>query len=226
MATTKKMTTFIFGFTCHQNIFSITNELASPTRTRNAMVALLAVAMALGVYVMLGSSGYATYGSKVEHDILANYPTANWLVAIARLAISFVVTCCYPLQAHPTRACITSMVRTLGGAELPEAKVHLTITTCFLVVTGYIAFTISDLGLVLSVVGATGSTIVSYIPVCGSWLGRARGCLRRARCTVHGGTVGTVQRSSGGREGLCGARGGTIGDGLRGRWRLGRRRLR
>ena len=42
-------------------------------------------------------------------------------------------------------------------------QVHMTITTCFVALTGFIAFTVSDLGLVLSVVGATGSTIVSYI---------------------------------------------------------------
>ena len=81
--------------------------------------------MAFCVYVLLGSSGYSTYGSHVEHDILANYPATNWLVALARLAISFVVMCCYPLQAHPTRACITSIVKALGGAELDEGKVNL-----------------------------------------------------------------------------------------------------
>ena len=40
---------------------------------------------------------------------------------------------------------------------------YITVTTCFLVGSFGIAFVISDLGVVLSLVGATGSTIVSYI---------------------------------------------------------------
>ena len=63
--TLRALPLFVFSYTCHQNIFSITNELASPTRTRNAMVAVTAVGTALCVYIVLGGSGYATFGSKV-----------------------------------------------------------------------------------------------------------------------------------------------------------------
>jgi amino acid permease len=102
---------------------------------------------------------------QVMHDILANYPASNGIVAVARFAISFVVMCCYPLQAHPTRACITTIVKkTCGkGGTLNENFVHYAITTVFVATTATIAFLVEDLGLVLSVVGATGSTIVSYI---------------------------------------------------------------
>lgn len=86
------------------------------------------------------------------------------IVSAARLAISLVVTCCYPLQAHPSRASFSSIVKKLAGDDAVNDDVlHFVITTLFLACTGSIAFVISDLGLVLSVVGATGSTIVSYI---------------------------------------------------------------
>ena len=88
----------------------------------------------------------ATFGNKVEHDILANYPSTNALVATARFAISFVVTCCYPLQAHPTRACITPIVNKCSGESLSENVVHYAITTAFVAVTGTIALNVSDLG--------------------------------------------------------------------------------
>ena len=154
---------FVFSYTCHQNIFAITNELRMPTRSRNASVAAIAVTTALCVYILLGGAGYSTFGSKVQHDILANYPSSNALVAVARIAISFVVTCCYPLQAHPTRDNVKTIVNALSPTKLDDHTAHVAITTVFVAATGTIACTVDDLGLVLSVVGATGSTIVSYI---------------------------------------------------------------
>ena len=118
---------------------------------------------ACGRLVCAGSAGYATFGSKVEHDILANYPSNNGIVAIARFAISFVVMCCYPLQAHPTRACVTTILKKTCGKDLGPDTLHYGITTVFVIATATVALLVSDLGVVLSVVGATGSTIVSYI---------------------------------------------------------------
>ena len=97
---------------------------------RNCSVAAIAVGVSLSVYILLGSSGYSTFGTKVEHDILANYPASNQMVAIARLAISFVVTCCYPLQAHPSRTCVTTIVNTTPlGKAIDPTVLHVIITT-------------------------------------------------------------------------------------------------
>ena len=161
MTILRALPVFVFSYTCHQNIFSITNELANPTRERNATVAFIAVSVALVIYILLGSSGYYTFGSFVSKDILVSYPQANITVAVARLAISLVVTCCYPLQAHPSRAAFSSIVK--NCATVDEDVLHYSITTLFVVCTGSIAFMVDDLGMILSIVGATGSTIVSYI---------------------------------------------------------------
>ena len=163
IATLRALPLFVFSYTCHQNIFSITNELHNPTRARNLTVCVCAVGTAVGVYILLGSSGYTTFGNKVAHDILANYPANNAIVAVARFAISFVVMCCYPLQAHPTRACITTIVKKTCGNGLDDDFLHYAITTVFVATTATIALLVEDLGIVLSIVGATGSTIVSYI---------------------------------------------------------------
>jgi len=74
------------------------------------------------------------------------------------------VTCCYPLQAHPSRTCITTIINTTSaGRAMSPTFLHVLITSIFVAVTGTIAFLVSDLGVVLSVVGATGSTIVTYV---------------------------------------------------------------
>jgi len=162
MSVLRALPLFVFSYTCHQNIFSITNELANPSPSRNASVAAIAVSIALGVYILLGSSGYMTFGSLVAKDILTSYPTSSLIVSIARICISLVVTTCYPLQAHPSRACVTTILKTCGST-MDAGVTHVVITTVFIITTASIALSISDLGLVLSVVGATGSTIISYV---------------------------------------------------------------
>ena len=54
----------------------------------------------------------------------------------------------------------------MSGPNEPVAGVrirHVTITTSFLLLSTALALTVHDLGVILSVVGATGSTAVSYI---------------------------------------------------------------
>ena len=101
--------------------------------------------------------------------------------------ISLVVTFSYPLQSHPSRACILSLVdlaernclhkapyssapRPAGaggdGATTGRGGGKLrfyAVTTGFVIASSAIALSTDDLGIVLSLVGATGSTIVSFI---------------------------------------------------------------
>ena len=176
---------FVFSYTCHQNIISISNELAQPTVTRVGRVILASVNAGLGVYLLISVSGYLTFGPVVDSDVLKTYPHSP-LVAVARIAISLVVTFSYPLQSHPSRGCVISLLgaaarrhdrwrRRREGlpppppppppseAPPPSLTMHAAVTTAFLLASTAIALSVTDLGVVLSLVGATGSTIVSYI---------------------------------------------------------------
>ena len=155
---------FVFAYTCHQNIISITNELQSPTPQRVLHVIGASALVALSIYLLISFSGYTTFGPQVESDILATYPNSA-IVAVARVAISVVVTFSYPLQSHPSRTCILSLLTAVFGSRGPrwDMATHLGVTTGFLGLSTAIALVVDDLGMVLSLVGATGSTIVSYI---------------------------------------------------------------
>lgn len=100
---------FVFGFTCQQNIFAVTNEIEHPTQTRVNTVIFCAVGLAFCVYMIVAGCGYKTYGSEVEPDILENYPN-NYLTSVARLFVSFLVAFSYPLQCHPSRRSILSLL--------------------------------------------------------------------------------------------------------------------
>ena len=129
--TLKNLPIFVFGFTCHQNIFAVNNELRDPTRRRLDLVVVGAVSLALAFYLVIANAGYATRRSarastrtclpvwKSRHrrdgwsfhtQVLTNYAAAP-AIALARVAVALEVTSAIPLQLHPSRECIKSLLQ-------------------------------------------------------------------------------------------------------------------
>jgi len=169
------MPIFIFAFTCHQNAISITNELARPTSRRAFTAAAGAIVLALALYLLVGIGGYMTYGELAKPDILESYPEHALMPLIGRLAIAFVVTTCYPMQLHPGRASLISLigfaspslVARLGGKD--GASLHLLTTSALIAATLGVALPVKDLGKMLAIIGAICSTSVTFIIPGGSY---------------------------------------------------------
>lgn len=62
----------VFAFTCHQNIFSVCSELAAPTKGRMSSLIDLSVACCYACYVVLGLSGYLSFGQATATNVLKN----------------------------------------------------------------------------------------------------------------------------------------------------------
>lgn len=114
-------------------------------------------------------AGFYTFGEGVESDILNNYPKTD-LVSVARFMIVLLVAFSYPLQAHPARKCALSLYASLflgndaqGNQITPGIIPFYAITTAFVLGSFCVSLAVTDLGVVLEMVGATGSTMVSYI---------------------------------------------------------------
>lgn len=166
LSTMHTLPIFIFGYTCHQNIFTVCNELKNPTVRRVDSVIASSIGMAFVLYMLVANCGYATYGDEVASDILESYPE-NTLVTVVRIFVSFLVIFSYPLQCHPARMCVMALWKAATGGQepsIPQANFrYATITVVFLGLSLVIALSLDDLGVMLSLVGATGSTMVSYI---------------------------------------------------------------
>ena len=183
--TVKYVAIFVFSFTCHQNIFSVYNEIEKYSQRRIDFVILTAIIMALSIYFIVALEGYRTYGENVQSDILRSYPK-SLIVTMMRIAIAFMVCLSYPLQLNPARKCISSLSKSLGricpikrifSAQTDNQSQedqeqlnnfvlyseHVIVTSSFLTLSYIIAMIVEDLGIVLAVVGATGSTMVTYI---------------------------------------------------------------
>jgi amino acid permease len=149
---------FIFGFTCHQNMFTIVNELHAVTVQRCNRVILYAVGTAVSVYLVIANFGYSTYGSNVESNILVSYPSKLYyvvdyaslptifdciiyytevpIVSVARCFVSLLVSFTYPLQCNPARRCVMTLLASIfKDEEKDPASLENVIFMRYIIVT-------------------------------------------------------------------------------------------
>lgn len=88
-STIKNIAIFVFSFACHQNTFTIVNELKNATRKRVDTVFVSAILLALILYLVVAIEGYRTYGSEVKGDILLNYPQTGLVTMVSLYTCSY-----------------------------------------------------------------------------------------------------------------------------------------
>ena len=84
-STLKNISIFVFSFTCHQNVFTIVNEVKKPTQGRVDAVIAFSIGCALLLYLVVAIEGYATYGNDVKGNILLNYPQTGLVTVVSEL---------------------------------------------------------------------------------------------------------------------------------------------
>lgn len=150
----------IFSFTCHQNIFSVHNELRDRDIKKSSFLALYTVLTALFVYLIFGYLNYFVYGSLVNVNILETYPEDK-LTILMQVLYVIVMGFSYPLQIHP---CKFYMIQMIGVSENKNIKtIEIIITTALLLVTYIVAASGINLGTVYSLIGSLASSLVCMI---------------------------------------------------------------
>jgi amino acid permease len=180
----------VFAYTCHQNMFSILNEISNNTHTRTTAVVCASNGTAASIYILVAVTGYLSFGNSIGGNIVAQY-APSVAATIGRAAIVVLVMFSYPLQAHPCRASVDAVLkwrpksisRSSGPSSVdssPPRNVPLlqigkkrnddiseirfaVITTAIIILSYIVAMTVSSLEAVLAYVGSTGSTSISFI---------------------------------------------------------------
>ncbi|CAG8574479.1 16031_t:CDS:2 [Acaulospora morrowiae] len=158
---------FVFAFTCHQNIFSIYNELEDNSQSSINGVIIGSIGTTSMIYQVIGILGYLSFGDDVSANIISMYESST-IVTIGRIAIVILVLFSYPLQAHPARACLDKVLLSLQSRpdkipRSPSGIRYILLTSGILIGSYIIAMLVSELDIVLAFVGSTGSTSVSFI---------------------------------------------------------------
>lgn len=100
----------IFAYTCHQNMFSILNEIKDDSPSSILGVIGASIGSAAGIYILVAITGYLTFGDKVIGNIVSMYDP-NIASTIAKAAIVILVTFSVPLQIHPCRASLDAVLK-------------------------------------------------------------------------------------------------------------------
>mgnify|MGYP000551343110 CR=1 FL=1 len=161
------MSIFIFGFASQITTFPIVNELVDVSQKRLNQVFMASTLTGMALYIVVSFCAYSTYGDSIKSDLLLNYPKVP-AVSAARIMISFVVTFSFPLQINPTRRCILTILRNFIDDDKPVKKSiqnirYWIITVLFLMGALGLALTVTDLGIVIALVGAFGGTLIMFI---------------------------------------------------------------
>lgn len=179
----------VFAYTCHQNMFSILNEISNNSHFRTTAVVVTSIGAAAFLYILVGVTGYLSFGNAVGGNVVAMY-SPSISSTIGKAAIVILVMFSYPLQVHPCRASVDAVLkwrprRTADSANnSPSRSVLLqppskpstkpkgddmgetrfaAITTAIIILSYIVAMTVSSLEKVLAYVGSTGSTSISFI---------------------------------------------------------------
>ncbi|QHS71484.1 amino acid transporter [Saccharomyces paradoxus] len=190
---------FVFAYTCHHNMFSVINEQADKSFKVLRRIPILAIALAYFLYIIIGGTGYMTFGENIVGNILTLYPNSI-STTIGRLAMLLLVMLAFPLQCHPCRSSVKNIIifienfrkgklydnrtgfiplddlsnedpqegLTQQNNEEPNLRIESLrytniITLCILLFSYILAISITSLAKVLAIVGATGSTSISFI---------------------------------------------------------------
>lgn len=181
----------VFAYTCHQNMFSILNEIRNNTHRSTSTVIVSSIGTAAFFYILVAITGYLSFGNEVAGNIVGMYATSIGST-IGKAAIVLLGTFSYPLQVHPCRASIDMVLRwrfnrretspnssdASSSRSVPLlanqnrqiarnetiSEPRLALITSIIIILSYtVAMMVSSLDKVLAFVGSTGSTSISFI---------------------------------------------------------------
>jgi amino acid permease len=120
----KCFTISVFAFICHMNVVSVAGELIHPTAPRASKIALRAAATQLVFYIVIGISGYMSFGKTVNQNFITNYPINDMLIVACRLLLTLTIFFALPINTNPTANAFVHLLLTtnIGVPRTPPPR--------------------------------------------------------------------------------------------------------
>ncbi|KAI9183200.1 hypothetical protein H9P43_004117 [Blastocladiella emersonii ATCC 22665] len=183
-----------FAFISHHYTFIVLNSLDTPTLDRFARVTNLSAGISLVACALLAVTGFVTFTSSTQGNVLNNFPSDDLGVNLARLAFALNMFTTYPMEVFVSRHVLEDYFfpTTSSGGRTPTAR-HVAWTLGVVAASTLIAVATSDLSAVLEATGGIAATAIAYIlpPWCWLKLSKVPGPTRYAcyACLAFGAVV-------------------------------------
>ncbi|KAM0673901.1 hypothetical protein GVAV_002419 [Gurleya vavrai] len=152
----KNLGDFVYGYTCHQNIFTIQNELKSKKHLTKIIIAALLTT--LFIYVSFGLLNFYVFGTNCDVNILKMYMQNNNLISfLILLSYSLMILLSFPFQSVPCRIYTLHLL----GSKFENKKTLFTVL--LLTVTYLLAISNLPVGTMLNYIGGSVSAMICFI---------------------------------------------------------------
>ena len=121
----KCFTISAFAFIAHMNVVSVAGELIHPTLARASKVAFRSATVQLIFYLVIGTSGYVSFGHTVHQNFVTNYPSDDGLIIMCRFLLTLTIFFAVPINTNPTANAFVHLLLTTGLAPEPSLTVDM-----------------------------------------------------------------------------------------------------
>ena len=121
--------------------------------------------LCLVIFTLFGVFGYLLFGSKLDNNILNNFPTTNIFAVIARVIYCFTAGLTYPVAFFVVRHVCFAVYHYQENRKIRHCGIgeSLWFTIPIFIITVVISCEINNLGFVMSLSGSVPSVILVFI---------------------------------------------------------------
>ena len=153
-----------FAFVCHHSTFIVFSSLRERTADAWRKVSHISITIATFLSLLLCLVAFLYFRNKVESDILVSFSDTNIFINIARIMLAITMVFTFPMEQFVCRHCILEILEGLNWIN--SSKDNLPHVLCTLILWGSsltIGASVTDLGIVLSFVGAFAASTLGFI---------------------------------------------------------------
>ncbi|WUR03410.1 sodium-coupled neutral amino acid transporter [Vairimorpha necatrix] len=153
---------FVFSFTCHQNIFTLQNEMRYSSTRNLKITALLSLLSASTIYLIFGLISYMAYGEEIVKPFINTHKNDNIKVALSWFYI-FLLGLSVPLQTNPVKQYSLNLINEKFLKYQKYGYIRFITSGLIIISCYFIAITCNDFDQMCKFIGGTFSTFMCFL---------------------------------------------------------------
>jgi amino acid permease len=153
---------FLFGFSSHNGIFQIYNELERPSTKRFSKVLHRAFYLEVFLYLLISIGGYLSFLNKTDANILLNYQEGDIYILISKFTLAICLHCSMAINYNIMRISYKSFLLKENQEEFVWYK-DLFIAVITLLLANLIVINLTSATQILGIVGGVCCVVICFI---------------------------------------------------------------